>query len=507
MRHAAPKKPRAAASRKKNGFPTAIAFAGVGVLALCTVILFVMLIRFGAVPSTWLIVGGCVAALLIVLLAAGCDSRHKAARIVCFVLALVISLALIFGIVYLRKAMSTLQNIYDDGSTVTRRVSVVVLEDDPARELEDTAGYGFGIMGIIDRVSTDGALSLLEQRIGSVSAMEYSSMITLANGLLDGSVQAILINEGYLPVVRENVEEFDSATRVLETFTLEQTVSHVSDDSSPDNIDESLFHGSITDDNDYDSFIVYLTGIDTYGAISSVSRSDVNILAVVNPETKQILLVTTPRDAYVPLPLCYDNYDKLTHAGLYGVESSMVTLAQFYDVSIPYYVRVNFTGFSDIVDAIGGIEVYSEKSFSSMGYDFEAGANYMDGEAALAFVRARYAFVDGDFQRGRNQMAAVRGIVNRILSPAILSSYMDLMDSIAGSFTTNLTEEQISGLVKMQLQDNASWNVVSYEVTGYVDWCYCYNLGDYGSVVILDGDSVREAQDLIRAVFAGEILQ
>ncbi len=505
MRHAAPAKHRT--PQKSTGFPKAAAFASVGLLAVCTVILFVQLIRFNVLPSTWLIVAGCVFALLVVLLAAGCDSKKKGLRVVCFVFALLISAVLLAGIVYLHKTMTTLDRV--TGGSDSYSVSVYVRVDDPAQSLADTQGYSFGVMDILDRVSTDSALRQLEESVGSVSSTVYPSPREIGRALLDGEVQAILLNEKYLTIVRDSIEGFEERVRVLAVFDTSpvgQTSGGSGSSTSSYTGNEDLIVTPSDETDGYGPFIVYLTGIDTYGNVDAVSRSDVNILAVVNPQTKQLLLVTTPRDSYMPLPLCYYNYDKLTHAGLDGVEGSMVTLEQFYNVPIPYYVRINFTGFSDIVDALGGIDVYSEHEFYDQGYYFENGYNHLDGAEALVFVRARSPFSDGDFQRGKNQMAAVKAIVDKVLSPAILSSYLDLMDSIAGSFSTNISNDQISDLVRMQLEDNASWNIVSYEVSGDVDWDYCYNMGDYASIVLLHEDSVSEAQDLIRAVFAGEII-
>ena len=435
--------------------------------------------------------------------------KKKGLRIVCFVFALLISAVLLAGIVYLHKTMATLSRVTGSSGSGTNSVSVYVRVDDPAQSLADTQGYSFGVMSILDQVSTDSALRQLEEAVGSVSATLYPNARELGRALLDGEVQAILLSNKYLTIVQDSIESFEDNVRVLAIFdtVAAEPASGSSGNSISSFVDDEAFIVTPSDESDsYGPFIVYLTGIDTYGNVDAVSRSDVNILAVVNPQTKQLLLVTTPRDAYMPLPLCYNEYDKLTHAGLDGVEGSMVTLAQFYNIPISYYVRINFTGFSDIVDALDGIDVYSEYEFYDQGFYFESGYNHLYGEEALAFVRARSPFSDGDFQRGRNQMAAVKAIVDKVLSPAILSSYMGLMDSIAGSFSTNISNEQISDLVRMQLEDNASWNIVSYELSGDVDWDYCYNMGDYASIVRLHDDSVSEAQDLIRAVFAGEVI-
>ena len=214
-------------------------------------------------------------------------------------------------------------------------------------------------------------------------------------------------------------------------------------------------------------FTIYVSGNDSYGEVTlEEGRSDVNILLTVNPNTRQILMTTTPRDYYVELPFGEGCWDKLTHAGNYGIDCSMQTLERLYDVEIDYYLRVNFSGFESIVDALGGVEVYSDYAFTSLhsGYYFDVGYNSVDGAEALAFVRERYAFEEGDVQRGKNQMAMIRAIMDKATSPAVISGYLSLMDSVSDSFITNMPKGSISDLVKMQLNEGGSWNIVSNSV-------------------------------------------
>ena len=197
-----------------------------------------------------------------------------------------------------------------------------------------------------------------------------------------------------------------------------------------------------------------------------------NILAVVNPTTKQAALINTPRDYYVDLAGT-DSKDKLTHAGLYGVETSMATLGNLYGVDVEHYLRINFAGFINIIDAIGGVDVYSDQAFTSVGspgyYDpttFAEGWNHLDGKSALAFARERHAFKTGDIQRGINQMKVIDAMLNKIKSPALLMGFTKILDAVADSFVTSLSTNQISALVRMQLSDFAEWNIERYTVTG-----------------------------------------
>ena len=251
-------------------------------------------------------------------------------------------------------------------------------------------------------------------------------------------------------------------------------------------------------------FIMYLSGIDTYGGISTRSRSDVNILAVVNTETKDILLLSTPRDYYISYSETGGAKDKLTHAGIYGINASIDALEQLYDVDVNYYLRVNFSGFIDIINALGGVDVNSDYDFIARGTEIHKGVNHLTGEEALSFARERYSFKDGDFQRGRNQMEVIRAVIQKTASSSLLTNYMSVMNAVAGSFETNMSQEEISDLVKMQLSDMASWNITSYTSEGQVSSAETYSMpGQMLSVVIPDESSVEEAKNMITDVIEG----
>ena len=259
-------------------------------------------------------------------------------------------------------------------------------------------------------------------------------------------------------------------------------------------------------------FVVYLSGVDNRGELTEKARSDVNILAVVNPKTKRVALVNTPRDYYVDLAGT-DSKDKLTHAGLYGVETSMATLGNLYGVNVEHYIRINFSGFINIIDAIGGVDVYSDQAFTSVGspgyYDpttFAEGWNHLDGKSALAFARERHAFASGDIQRGINQMKVIDAMVNKLKSPALLMSFSKLMDAAADCFVTSLSQDQITALVRMQLSDLASWDIQSCSVTGTSGKSSkCYSAkGQSLYVMKPDENSVNDAKALIASVLDGE---
>ena len=259
-------------------------------------------------------------------------------------------------------------------------------------------------------------------------------------------------------------------------------------------------------------FVIYLSGVDTRGELTENARSDVNILAAVNPVTKRVALINTPRDYYVDLAGT-DSKDKLTHAGLYGVETSMATLGNLYGVNVDHYIRINFAGFISIIDALGGVDVYSDQAFTSVGspgyYDpttFAEGWNHLDGKSALAFARERHAFASGDIQRGINQMKVIDAMMNKLKSPTVLMSFSKLMDAVSDCFVTSLSQEQISALVRMQLASLSDWDIQSYTVTGTSGKSsQCYSAkGQSLYVMKPDENSVNQAKELIASVLGGE---
>ena len=279
-----------------------------------------------------------------------------------------------------------------------------------------------------------------------------------------------------------------------------------------DNVTSGLISGAEANKITKEPFVVYLSGVDNRGELTEKARSDVNILAVVKPTTKRVALINTPRDYYVDLAGT-DSKDKLTHAGLYGVETSMATLGNLYGIHVDHYIRINFAGFISIIDAVGGVDVYSDQAFTSVGspgyYDpttFAEGWNHLDGKSALAFARERHAFASGDIQRGINQMKVIDAMADKLKSPTVLMSFSKLMDAVSDCFVTSLSQEQISALVRMQLGDLANWDIESCSVTGSSGKSsQCYSAkGQSLYVMKPDESSVSKAKELIASVLGGE---
>ncbi len=260
-----------------------------------------------------------------------------------------------------------------------------------------------------------------------------------------------------------------------------------------------------------DPFIVYVGGSDTRTSkLTEKYNSDVNILMTVNPKTKQVLMINTPRDYYIKTTKTKGKLlDKLTHCGSYGIQCSLDTLENLYDQEIEYYTMVNFKGFSKLIDAIGGVDVYCEKSFQAHTDDiyFKKGNLHLNGRKALAFVRERYAFEDGDYARGRHQMEVIEEIINKLASGTIITRYAEILESVEGMFALGFTNEEISELVKMQLSDMASWDIKMYTVTGEGARKETYSMpGQAVYVTVPDYDTVDHAKELMQKVFDGELV-
>ncbi len=406
------------------------------------------------------------------------------------------------GSIYLYRTQAALQAIAGTETEISN-VSVYVRIDDPAQTLSDASGYSFGILSTLDRENTDTVVSRINEQLGvTIQTAEFDGLTQLADGLRNHQVDALILNDAYLDLYEEfdGYTEFPSQIRALSTESIETTVQN-----------NELTSTTVQDLNDNPVLNIYISGSDTReSTLPSRSRSDVNILASINTQTHQVLLISTPRDYYVPLSISNGVPDKLTHAGIYGVQVSMDTLSMLYEVPIDYYFRVNFNGFVDIIDALGGIDVYSDYTFDSgnvSGYHFNEGWNSVNGEEALAFCRERYAFASGDRQRGKNQMAVIQGVLNKATSPAILSNYTSVLDSAAGCMETNVPYDTIAEIVRDQLAGGGSWNVVSYSVDGTGDSQVPYSMSSSVYVMIPDTSTVDQAKSLLAQVAAGETLQ
>lgn len=428
----------------------------------------------GLVPTKYLV------AIIIVLLILfgvtfGLQYVKNKVYIVGIVLSIILSILQAIGIVYMLKADKLMADV-GGANYKTDNMIVVVKKDNPASNLMDASMYRFGTQTAVDQENTQIMLDNINKALGrEVKVEQYGTVQELANALLEGRVDAAVYNQALDGLITDSIEDYSEQVRVLYQYGIETELEQETADVE-------------------EPFNVYISGIDVDGPITTNSRSDVNIIMTVNPNTKKILLTTTPRDYYVQIPdISGEQRDKLTHAGIYGVDASMRTLEQLYGIDISYYARVNFSSLVKIVDTLGGVDVDSDFEFTAGGYQFKQGMNHLDGKQALAFSRERYSFEDGDNQRGKDQEKVLTAILNKAMSPAILSNASALIADVSDSVQTNMTQEEMAKFIKMQLNDGASWTIESQAASGNGDTQACYSSGDQPLYVMWPDEAVVQS--------------
>lgn len=441
--------------------------------------------------------------------------------------------AILFGCGVASKMASELYNTLhqiSEPTELTAYVDLFVRKDDSAQSIEDVAGYSFAITEYYDIENTRRAIEQLETKLGTkIQTVTFNHVYDMADALMNGQVDALLINTAYISILveGEGYTDFMDKAKLLEQLNI--TVIVEPPQQSGKNPLDWLIPGNTTPDETTQPvekdpyiqvpegdvtkvpFVVYLAGNDYDGAgFGSYARNDVNILAVVNPVTKQVLLINTPRDYYVPNPAGNGALDKLTHCGAKGVTNSMEAMSGFYRVPIRYYAQIGFTGLEELVDAVDGVTVYSDVSYLAMEETWiKKGNNHLNGKQALHFARERSNVDGGDNVRGQNQMKIIKAIINKMLSKKLFTRYSEIMRSLRGLVKTSIPMEDIASLVEMQLDDMASWNIVTYAVTGEAARGLTYSEPKFPNLFIYipNMDTVEYARELMQRVIDGEIIQ
>lgn len=322
-----------------------------------------------------------------------------------------------------------------------------------------------------------------------LATMPTSSYLSAYQAMMNGESQAMVLNGVFTNILESEDPDFSSKVKKIYSFKMSKPVETAVEQASGD------------------SFNIYISGIDTYGPISSVSRSDVNIIMTVNRTTHKILLTTTPRDSYVAIADGGQNqYDKLTHAGIYGVNASVHTLENLYGTDISNYIRLNFTSFLQLIDLVGGIDVYNDQEFTSGGHHFPIGTVHLDAESALIFVRERYSLANGDNDRGKNQEKVIAALIKKLSSSENLGNYQAILKGLEGSIQTDLSIETIMDLVNRQLESGSQFTVESQALTGSgrMDLPSYAMPGSQLYMLEISQDSLTQVKSAIQAVLDGQ---
>lgn len=457
------------------------------IYVVITIIFYISILKMNMLPG-WVIAMFTIAEIIFTFaMVVGLIKKHRTYKltVLCFIIVLLVSGIYIYVTRYVLATSNFLGEVLKEFAE-TEDYYIVVRKESSYSKIEDIANKDVYMFQVADDVK-----SKIANKV-SITFNSKNNLTDIGNDLIQKNIDVILVSSTQYNMISEEIKDFKTDTKIIYTEKHElQTSTKTDNTASKYSIKSGKFN-------------VYISGIDTSGNISNVSRSDANILATVNTETHEVLLTSIPRDYYVTLH-SYGAKDKLTHSGIYGINETIKTAEDILDTDINYYVRVNFTTVIKLVDKLGGIDVYSEYDFTSnaaKAFHYNKGYNHLNGEEALAFSRERYAFNSGDNQRVKNQQAVIEAVIKKVLnSTTLLTKYTDILEALKGSFQTNIAQDDISKLVKEQINDMSSWTIKSNALTGTGASLSTYSMGSTPLYVMVPSStSVNDAKDKIDKV-------
>lgn len=472
-------------NQKKNTSKSNIFFKIMALaFIIITIVFYVAILKLDMLPGNYLLAFTIAEVIFTLLITIGLAKNHKTYKlnIFCLIIALIISGIYLYVANYANATTEFMNSMFQETQEI-EEYYVTVRKDSSYNAVEDIAGEDIYSFQLEDDVKAD-----VNNKV-DITFETGDNLTDLGKNLLDESIDVILVSSSQYSILSEEIKEFKDNTKII--YTAHHAIEKTAETNTKDS--EYTIKNGI--------FNVYISGIDTSGNISNVSRSDANILATINTKTHEVLLTSIPRDYYVTLH-SKEAKDKLTHSGIYGINETITTVEDLLDTEINYYVRVNFTTVIKLVDVLGGIDVYSDYDFTAQGYHFDEGYNHLNGEEALAFSRERYSFAAGDNQRVKNQQAVIEAIIKKVLnSTTLLTNYTNILESLEGSFQTNIEQSEISSLVKGQLEDMSSWTIKENALTGTGDYGPTYSMGSQELYIMIpDETSVEGAKEKIKDI-------
>jgi LCP family protein required for cell wall assembly len=383
-------------------------------------------------------------------------------------------------------------------------------------KISQLSGKTIGVATELDEETANALAQLKEGGASSFETVEYPTIYALTDALYNGEVDAIVFPEKYhddILVVADDYNQYNALTtftNVVDTYIYYEPIP-----------DEMKNPADAVSDITEDFFTVLISGSDSYGSLAATSRSDVNMVVAINPKTAQVVIVSLPRDTYLEVT-CDKNKtacesiegmeDKLTHTGLYGIGTTESSIEDFLGITINYTVRVNFSSLINVVDAVGGIDVYVEEGlevetfYANGTQGVTAGTNHLEGERALAFARERYAYTDGDIQRIKNQQIVLKALIQKMMSPSMIINYPAFIRALSTAFSTNMSSKQIRELISYEISNFPDWNIQSIALFGSDGTEFAASLGDYASVTFIDEEQIEYIEKLFKELKAGEIV-
>lgn len=388
--------------------------------------------------------------LLVVLAISIFLQKTKRSPLVTTVVLVIFSLVSLVGIFGFKQMIDITNRMNQTAAFSEVEMSIVVPKESDIKDVSQLTSVQAPTK--VDKNNIETLMSALKKdKKVDVKVEDVASYQEAYDNLKSGKSKAMVLSGSYASLLESVDSNYASNLKTIYTYKIKKKNSN-----SAKQVDSKVFN-------------IYISGIDTYGSISTVSRSDVNIIMTVNMNTHKILLTTTPRDAYVKIPGGgADQYDKLTHAGIYGVETSEQTLENLYGIKIDYYARINFTSFLKLIDQLGGVTVHNDQAFTSLHgkFDFPVGDIQMNSEQALGFVRERYSLDGGDNDRGKNQEKVISAIVNKLASLKSVSNFTSIVNNLQDSVQTNMSLDTINALANTQLDSGSKFTLTSQAVTG-----------------------------------------
>lgn len=405
-------------------------------------------------------------------------------KIIAYVFYILMIFVMSIGVYYLNTTKSFIDSFDKSDKENFENYYVVVLKSSKYTKLSDLDSKK---IGVCEKLGSN-----VTKKINiNYNEENYTSCQLLKEALFQNRVDAMIINDVNEYLLSDTDDDFEKKIRIIYKISIPKKTKNVNKNDSVD----------VTNT----PFTLFISGIDTSGAISTVSRSDVNIVVTVNPKTYEVLLTTIPRDYYVRLHGTTGYKDKLTHAGIYGIDKSVSTVEDLLNINLNYYVRVNFDSVTKLVDELGGISIYSDKALNFC--NIKKGYNYLDGKCALRFARERHSYDSGDRHRGENQEEVIKAIINKVSSSStILTKYSSILSNLQDSFETDVSSDTIKKLINLQASNMPKWNVKTLNLNGYDshNYTYSYNSGSMLYVMEPDVNTVNKASKVINGMLKGK---
>lgn len=481
------------AKRKKKKLKKSVLFCGFSFLLIVVSFIVLFLIyRLGVLPLKYFLVVVFLIFLINFMVNRLVVSKNWKKRMLGSFLAILFVILFSASIFYESVTLQFFQSAFQSRERI-ENYQVLVLNSSNYGSLKELKS---GKIGVPFATFSEGAKIMQDELRKKTSlTLQECDNGTLVESLLNKNLRVIVMEEAQKNIFMEINEEFANNVKVLESIPVTIQNQIKKKDSA---ITKKSFH-------------VFISGNDDYGSIASTTRSDMNMIATINPMTHRLLITSIPRDYYVTLN-GINKKDKLTHSSLYGIDTSLKTLEDLFDIEIDYYIKVNFSSLVNLVDAVDGVDVMNDEAFTAhyydeplnewTTYDFTEGMNHLDGKQALAFSRERKSFTLGDRTRAQHQQMVLSALIDKVIGPSILKNYTDILNALNGSFDTNMSYEDILGFLQKQLDSNSSWNIETNILEGSDGKEHVYSMSSDTYVMIPNEESVIQASEKMREVFA-----